>query len=395
MKIEFLDLGMQPIANNFLSNIDQAGSEYMYHLTVVFDEETNLVSLKQFVPPKMMFNDSYVYHSSLSKTMREHFSSVAKSLKEEFSPKVILEIGSNDGVFLKHFSKSNAMSIEPCGNFADLTREMGYNTLSCFWDNDSAEEVLRQRGEQDLIYAANCMCHIQDVENAFKNIAKVISKDGIFVFEDPSLFKILNRGSYDQLYGAHAYIFSVTALSNVLKNCGLDIFRVQETDVHGGSNRIFACAVGSREIENSVISSLDKERNARLNDIETYVAFADRVAQSKEQLVGLLTELKRGGNKIISYGATAKSTTVFNYCKIDTSLIDYIVDITPAKQGKFSPGMHIPVISPEEGFDESANYAFLGAWNYEKEITEKEAQFLKNGRFISHVPYVRVIGGMK
>jgi methylation protein EvaC len=389
----FLDLGKQPVANNLLNDSSQFGHEYKFNLTVNYEPETKLVSLGEFVPPEMMFNDSYVYHSSMSKTMKLHFANTANFLEQEYHPKSIVEIGSNDGVFLRHFPPTRAMSVEPCGNFANLTRDMGYNTLNCFWNDEAAEEILRIKGKQDVIYAANCMCHIQDIQNAFKNVSRVISKTGVFIFEDPSLLNMLDRGSYDQLYGAHAYIFSVTALSTILKKYNLDIFKVQEIHVHGGSNRIFACPSGSRPIEDSVKLQLKIEQASQLDCIQPYNLFAKRVAQSKTQLVELLTELKKLGSKIVGYGATAKITTVFNYCNIDTSLVDYIVDTTPSKQGKFLPGVYIPVISPETGFDHTVDYAFLGAWNYEKEIVNKEKDFLTRGRFISHIPHVRVIDG--
>ena len=390
-KIKFLDLGSQPIANNFLNNKDKIKNEYKFNLSVVFDEETKLVSLESFVKPELMFNDSYVYYSSLSETMRSHFYNVASLLKKDFSPKSILEIGSNDGVFLKNFLSNKAVSVEPCGNFARITTKMGYNTYDKFWSRELAEKITTDHGKQDLIFSANCMCHIQNLKSAFDSVAMTLSKNGVFVFEDPSIMKMMERGSYDQIYDEHAHIFSVTALQNVLNSSGLEIFKVQNLSVHGGSNRIFACPIGTRSIDISVKENLDREDSSGINSIEAYLRFSKKVRQSKNQLVQTLSELKRKGYKIVSYGATSKSTTVFNYCQIGTNLIDYIVDTTHDKQGKLSPGMHIPVVSPEEGFNATVDYAFLGAWNYEKEILNNEKEFLKNGRFITHVPHVRFV----
>ena len=390
-KVKFLDLGSQPIANNFLDNESKIKNEYKFNLSVVFDEETKLVSLESFVQPELMFNDSYVYYSSLSKTMRSHFYDTANLLKKDFSPKNVLEIGSNDGVFLKNFPFNTTISVEPCGNFARTTTAMGYTTYSKFWTKGLSETITTKHGKQDLIFSANCMCHIQDLKSAFASVSRSLSPTGVFVFEDPSLLKMMERGSYDQIYDEHAHMFSVTALQNLLKNSGLEIFKVQNITVHGGSNRIFACPEGTRKIDRSVRENLDREENAGLGSIDAYIRFSEKVSQSKTQLVQVLSELKRKGCKIVSYGATSKLTTVFNYCQIGTDLIDYIVDTTYDKQGKLSPGMHIPVISPEEGFDSTVDFAFLGAWNYEKEILSNEKEFLNNGRFISHVPYVRFI----
>lgn len=391
MKLRFLDLGRQPIANNFLSNHKTISEEYMYNLAVTFDTETKMVSLEEFVPPEMMFNDSYVYHSSMSSTMRNHFKEAAESFQKIFSPNSVLEIGSNDGVFLKNFDTTNASSVEPCGNFAQLTNDLGYYTLPVFWDSDSADNILENRGPQDLVFSANCMCHIQDLKSAFDAVSNVLTETGVFVFEDPSLLKMIERRSYDQIYDEHAHIFSVTALSNMLFNSGLEIFKVEELSVHGGSNRIYAAPAGSRKVERSVEENLQKEKKAGLDEFITYQYFSRLVEQSKNQLVNILSELKRSGKKIVSYGATSKSTTIFNYCGITTDLIDYIIDTTPAKQGKLSPGVHIPVVSPEEGFDETVDYAFLGAWNFQKEIVEKESAFVTRGKFITHVPYVKFV----
>ena len=390
-KINFLDLGMQPIANNFLSSEDQKVSEYKFHLTVEFDEETKLVSLCDFVPPEMMFNEEYVYHASMSQTMRNHFETIALALTDEFKPKTVMEIGSNDGVFINNFPTNSTIAVEPCGNFARLTSEMGYFTYAEFWNSDLAKKINIDKGKQDLIFSANCMCHIQNLDEAFDSISKILSSSGVFIFEDPSLLKMIERGSYDQIYDEHAHIFSVTALNNILLSKGIEIFRVQEMTVHGGSNRIYSCLAGSRRIEKSVYDHLEKERDSGLDNLSTYHLFSSRVHQSRDQLINLLIELKRQGKKIISYGATSKSTTVFNYCGITSELIDYIVDTTPSKQGKFSPGVHIPVISPEEGLDKNVDYAFLGAWNFENEILSKEKDFTVNNRFITHVPYVRFI----
>jgi len=392
MKNKFLDLGMQPIANNFLTDYSQVYNEYKYRLVVTFDEETKLVSLGEFVPPEMMFNESYVYHSSMSQTMRTHFSEAATDFKKEFNLKKVLEIGSNDGVFLRHFSPSVACAVEPCSNFAQMTNEMGFHTAPSFWNKKTAAQIVLERGKQDLIFSANCMCHVQELDEAFAAIKNTLSSQGVLVFEDPSLLQMIERGSYDQIYDEHAHIFSVTALRNLLDKESLEIFRVEKLSVHGGSNRIFVSHKGTREVEGSVASHLEEEHTAGLGELSAYKRFAAQVEQSKEQLVGLLRELKRTGNKIVSYGATSKSTTVFNYCGITSELIDYIVDTTPSKQEKLSPGVHIPVISPEEGFIETVDYAFLGAWNFEKEIVDKEKEFFKRGRFISHVPYVRIVG---
>lgn len=386
MKKQFLNLGKQPIANGFLYK-DQIKDEYFYNLGVAFDEETKLVTQTEYVDPPLMFNDGYVYRGSMSQTMREHF----KSLCETFSSNTkILEIGSNDGVFIKNLNPKFTVSVEPCSNFAKETQDMGYTTYPEFWTQELSNKILKNHGKQDIIFAANCICHIPDLNQTFKAIKSLLSDDGTFIFEDPSLAEVINNNSYDQIYDEHPHVFSVIALDNLLKRNGLQIVKVENLQVHGGSNRIFAKKIGSK-VDKSVELSKSYERILGLDQFKTFKRFAQRVEQSKEDLIRLLTQCKKENKKVISYGATSKSTTVFNYCNIDSELISYITDTTPEKQDKLSPGMHIPVISPEQGFDDTVDFAYLGAWNFIKEISKKEHKYLdRGGKFITHVPIVKI-----
>lgn len=386
MKKQFLNLGKQPIANGFLYK-DQIKDEYFYNLGVAFDEETKLVTQTEYVDPPLMFNDGYVYRGSMSQTMREHF----KSLCETFSSNTkILEIGSNDGVFIKNLDPKFTISVEPCSNFAKETQDMGYTTYPEFWTQELSNKILKNHGKQDIIFAANCICHIPDLDQTFNAIKSLLSDDGTFIFEDPSLAEVINNNSYDQIYDEHPHVFSVIALDNLLKRNGLQIVKVENLQVHGGSNRIFAKKIGSK-VDKSVELSKSYERILGLDQFKTFKRFAQRVEQSKEDLIRLLTQCKKENKKVISYGATSKSTTVFNYCNIDSELISYITDTTPEKQDKLSPGMHIPVISPEQGFDDTVDFAYLGAWNFIKEISKKEHKYLdRGGKFITHVPIVKI-----
>lgn len=388
-KKEFLDLGRQPIANRFL-NKDEFDNEFFFDLKVTFDEETKLVSLKEFVEPELMFNENYAYHASMSETMKNHFSTLAESLQTNFKPVNVLEIGSNDGIFIKHFNPDTSIAVEPCSNFADITNDMGYKTYAEFWTNSLSDIIREEHGKMDLIYSANCICHIHDLDDTFTAVKNLLTEDGVFIFEDPSLLRMMERGSYDQLYDEHAHIFSVIALKNILNKNGLEIFRVDNLNVHGGSNRIYVkLKESTRSIELDVLNQINEEKTFGLEVFETYELFANRVNKSKHDLVNILNDLKSNGKKVIAYGAASKATTVFNYCGIDSSLIEYITDTTPTKIGKYQPGTHIPIVSPEDGFDETVDVAYLGAWNFRTEIMNKETDYLsRGGKFITHVPQV-------
>ena len=401
MKKEFLDLGRQPIANKFLKK-EEFKDEFFFDLKVVFDDETNLVSLKDFVKPELMFNEDYTYHTSLSTPMVEHFKRTATELvdyrkKLRYKTEKVLEIGSNDGPFITNFDKKTAYCVEPCTNFALTTAHKGYNTYTDFWDTTLAKRMLGWHGKMDLIYSANCICHIQDLDDCFTAVYNLLDDKGMFVFEDPSLLEMLKRGSYDQIYDEHAHIFSVTALQNVLQKNGLTIFKVDQlNDVHGGSNRIYARKLNKNtdmiDFDEDVVKILENEKRFGVDKFETYEIFASKVQRSKDELRKILCDLSSDGFHVISLGATSKSTTVFNYCGIDSSMIDFISDTTPAKQGLYSPGMHIKVVDREKINLSDYDYAFLGAWNFVDLIRENEKDFLKNGgKFITHVPEVRII----
>jgi len=391
MKKEFLDLGRQPIANKFLKE-GEIKDEFFFDLKVVFDEETKLVSMKDFVKPEMMFNEDYKYNTSLSTPMVNHFKSVADMLAQEFKPNTVLEIGSNDGPFISNFPSETSYCVEPCDNFAKITGDMGYKTRTEFWTTELSKKIEDEIGKVDLIYSANCICHIQDLDDCFSAVANLLSDKGVFVFEDPSLLRMLERGSYDQIYDEHAHVFSVTALNNILKKNGLIIFDVDNLSVHGGSNRIYAKKPNipsDNTITENVYNNLKEEESFGVGNFETYEIFADRVKESKDELIRCLSNLRRNGKSIISIGATSKSTTVFNYCGIDDNLIDFITDTTPDKQGLLAPGSHIPVVDRDSVNLNDYDYAFLGAWNFKEVIANKESDFVQNGgQFITHVPKI-------
>ena len=188
-------------------------------------------------------------------------------------------------------------------------------------------------------------------------------------------------------------MFSVLGLNNLLEKTELEIFDVEKLTTHGGSNRVFIKKVRSnKKISNNVSKIINEELNVGMDKFETYQKFAQNVINSKNETIKIFTELKKNNAKIIGYGATYKSSTILNYCGLDTKFIDYFTDTTENKQGKFTPGTHIPILKPTDGIDSKINYVFLGAWNFKKEIFNKEKKFIeRGGKFISHVPHPQII----
>ena len=391
-KISFLDLGKHPITNNFLKT-NKPKNEFFYNLKLIYHKETKLISLDNFVPPKKMFNDKYAHRASASKTMQEAYKNLAYKIKKKFKPKSILEIGSNDGVFIKYFSNINNVGVEPCKNLADLTSKMKIKTYDKFWTFQLSNKILSKHGKFDIIYSANTISHIHNLNETFKAIENSLDFNGIFILEDPSLLKSLQKLSYDQFYDEHAYVFSITALKNITKQSGLEVFNVEELKTHGGSNRVYFKKINNKtiKISNTVNKHLLKEKNFGINKLQTYRIFANKVLKSKKNLIKIFQKLKKEKKNIIGYGATYKSSTVLNFCKIDKKFIKYFLDTTPTKAGKFTPGTHIP-IRKYNGIPSDVDYAFLGAWNFKDEIFKKEKKFIsRGGRFITHVPYPKIL----
>ena len=394
MKKIFLNLGKQPIANSFLSSISKNSlqKEYFYKLKVCFDTENFLVSVKDPVNPKIQYTDEYAHRASESETMRKAFKLTAKKLHERFKPKKVMEIGSNDGVFLRNFKKNMVIAVEPCKNLANLTRKK-FKTYPSFWDKKLSNKILIENSKIDLVFSSNTISHIPNLKETFEAVYNILSDNGVLVIEDPSLSSILKINSYDQFYDEHVYVFSALSIENTVKKYNLKLFDIEKITNHGGSLRYYICKKkGNYKSTSRLKKILNDEKKQGLNNFNTYKNFAKRVHKSKQKLIALLKNLKQKNKKIISYGATYKSTTVFNFCKIGTNFFHYVTDTTKNKQGKFTPGMHIPILSPEIGFNESVDIAYLGAWNFKKEIMKKEKEFRKRGgKFITHVPQVKII----
>ena len=392
-KINFLDLGFQPLANNYLRKSELNKKEKKYRLKIGININTKLVSINNPISSKMMFNDKYPYRSSMSKTMLKSFKNLAITINKNFKPKKILEIGSNDGSFIKNFSKKKVIGIEPCSNIEKITKKKGFNTYPLYWNLKTAKELLKKEGKVDLIYSANTISHIEDLDQVFKSINILLNDNGTLIVEDPSLLECLKKNTYDQFYNEHIYVFSLLGIENILKKHNFEIFHVQNLEIHGGSNRYF---IKKKINKGQIFSSVNKQRKKELNygiqKITTYKKFAKRVKLSKEKLKRIFLKITSKEKKIIGYGVTAKSTTILNYCKIGKRLISYFIDTTKDKQNKYTPGTKIPILKYLGFIEKDVDFVFLGAWNFQKEIFNKEKKFIKRGgKFIIHTPKPKIL----
>ena len=393
---KFLSLGPMPLANRFLREDQLSMPEPYYPLDVYYCNTCGLVQLGYTVPPEVMFKD-YPYLTSPSEPMKAHFARLAEDLIQRFNllwEGLIVDIGSNDGTLLKNFQKHNiaTLGVEPADNIAEWARSHGIETLNDFFSEGVAHKICAEKGQAKVILATNVFAHVDDLEDFLNGINCLLADDGILVIEVPYLVDLLNNLEFDTIYHEHLSYFAVRPLVTLFSRFGMGIVKVDRIGVHGGSLRLYVQKSADSLSSPSVNELLKLEMEAKLDSLDTYRKFADGVAQVREDLLSLLRALKAQGARITGYGAAAKGNTLLNYCKIGTDILDCITDTTPLKQGRYTPGMHIPVL-PESHFHEaSPDYALLLAWNYANEILQKEEKYRQaGGKFIVPIPKPRLV----
>ena len=392
-----LNFGMQPLGNGFLKAED-VQDEYFFPMQVGYSEKSMMFQLVKQPLPTKMFHDHYAFFSSTSGFMENHFKSFSSQIiKSNYLSKddpFVIELGCNDGIMLKNFSELGVrhLGIEPSLNVAKEANKKGIRTISEFFTEELAESILRDEGQVDAFFAANVMCHIPDIMGVVRGIKKLLKPTGVIMFEDPYLGDVIEKTSYDQIYDEHVFIFSALSIQYLFDLYGFELIDLLPQNTHGGSMRYVLAHKGVYPINHSVKKIIEKEKQQGLHKLSTFNIFSENVEQSKLDLVTLLKKLKAQGKKIAGYAATSKSTTVLNYCGIGPDLISYICDTTPIKQGKLSPGMHIPVVPYQSFKDNPPDYALLLAWNHAEEIMAKDKDYVANGgKWIIHVPEVKVL----
>ena len=392
----FVSFGKMPLGNGFLSP-EQFDQEYFFEMKTAFCDTCGMVQLLEQPEPEQMFHENYAFFSGTSTYMQKHFKEFAAHVQKDFmNPEdpFVVEMGSNDGIMLQNFAQKNIrhLGIEPSKNVAATAIRKGVNTISEFFNESLAQKIVREYGQADAFLAANVMCHIPYIHSIVKGIKTLLKPEGVVMFEDPYLGDVIEKTSYDQIYDEHTFLFSATSINYVFKMCGMELFDVEPQVTHGGSMRYILSHQGAFPVTDRLQQQLDKERELGLNHLDTYEKFRKNCESSRDKLVALLKDLKKEGKRVVGYGATSKSTTILNYCGITPDLIEFISDTTPTKQGKFTPGSHIPVLPYEKFKENYPDYALLFAWNHKKEIMEKESEFIKSGgKWILFVPQVEII----
>jgi methylation protein EvaC len=384
-----------PIANGFLTS-EEFAEEYFFELEVGFCSTCTMVQLVEQPDRDMMFHNNYAYFSSISLKMTAHFKDFAQLVMDNYMTNknpFVVEIGSNDGIMLRHFADKGIrhLGVEPSGNVAQVAREKGIETLCEFFEETVAEQIKAERGSADVVVAANVMCHIPYLDSVVKGVSRLLKPQGLFIFEDPYLGDIIEITSYDQIYDEHVFYFSVTSIQYLFNMYGMQVIDIMPQSVHGGSMRYIIAHKGVFSVSAKVESQIQKEEKLGLHKKEMFHKFRLKVERSRDRLVQTLKNLKQQGKRVVGYGATSKSTTVTNYCGITPDLVEFISDTTPAKQGKYSPGAHIPIKPYEEFCSRYPDVALLFAWNHGEEIIGKEKKFTDaGGEWLIYVPEVRI-----
>lgn len=394
----FADLGKSPLANSYLTARELNRAELFYPLHAYVCDECLLVQVEAVETPGNIFSD-YAYFSSYSETLLEHARQYVDRVAARFalrSDSRVIEVASNDGYLLQYFVRRGVpvLGIEPAANVAEVARERGIPTRVMFLTEATAGTLAGEGHAADLVIANNVLAHTPELNGFVRALAVLLKGDGVITVEFPHLLNLMEQTQFDTIYHEHYSYFCLLTVSRIFAAHGLFIFDVEEVATHGGSLRIYACHRESGRAQPSaqVEAIAAKERARQLDRVETYLEFQQRINAVKRDLLAFLIEARGCGKSVAAYGAPAKGNTLLNYCGIRTDLVDYTVDVSPHKQGRYLPGTHLPIYDPARIRETRPDYVLILPWNLEIEIT-KQMHFIAEwgGRFVVPIPSLRII----
>lgn len=398
LRITFVDLGMSPLCESFLSAEQLTDMEPFYPLHVFVCESCYLVQLDEFVSPEHIFTE-YAYFSSYADSWLQHAKNYTHQMIERFKlghDSFVIEVASNDGYLLQYFVEENipALGIEPAKNVAKVAIEKGVPTLTEFFGEELAQQLRNEGKSADLIAGNNVLAQVPDLNDFVAGLKILLKPNGVITIEFPHLIRLMEENQFDTIYHEHFSYFSFITTEKIFAAHGLTLFDVEELPTHGGSLRIYA-----RHTENTSlpISERAKELHSRetrlgITKMETYAAFSEQVKETKRKLLTFLIEAKRDGKTVAGYGAPGKGNTLLNYCGIRTDFVDYTVDRNPYKHGKFLPGTHIPIYPVDRIRETKPDYVLILPWNFKDEIMHQMADIRSwGGKFVIPIPEVEVI----
>ncbi len=390
--VPVIPLGPMPPINQFLRSPQDFAGERRFDLTVQMCQDCSHCQLSVALDPTAVFSD-YLYFSSMSDTFVAHGKELATDLQKRFrlaADDLVVEIASNDGAVLKSFQElpMRVLGVEPAQNIAAVSRERGLPTVADFFSHALAEKIVVEHGQARLIFGANVLAHVLDLQDVARGIKTLLAPDGVAVIEVPYLVDLLDGLAFDTIYHEHLSYFRVAVLDRLFSDAGLQLFDVERTPIHGGSIRVFVGQRNGTRTRAATVDAIISEETARcLNTAAPYVAFVERMQACRQQARAFLEDLRKNGLRVAGYGAAAKGNVFLNYCGIDTSLMPWIADRSPHKQGLYSPGMHLPIKHPDEVLIRQPDVVVILAWNFAGEIMQYlHAYAERGGRFAVLVP---------
>ena len=387
----FLNLGKQPLANAVLTK-EEFSTEKFYPLNVDICKNCHLPQLDHVVPPDILFSNYSYFTGHAGKTWTEHLTELARILSEEFHIQhndFVVDIGSNDGTLLQNF-KCRVLGFEPAKNVSEEAIKKGISTSIKYFSLDNSVMELAIFHKAQLILCTNTFAHIDNWHELFCGVKALLSEDGAFVVGVPHFLQLFLNKEYDTVYHEHLSYILVQPLETLGRLFNLNLYRVEKLPTHGGSLRLFFGK--TQRIEDSVSIIKDEEFKSGVYRAESYITFQNDVNRLATDFQKLLYQLNSENKTICGYGHPAKATVILNYCDLNPDIISYVTDLNPAKQGKFSPGTHIPIVSPDVFHSSPPDYAIMFPWNYKEEILELEKEFINNGgKFIIPLPKVEII----
>lgn len=390
-----LDLGLQPLANNLLRAEDLDKPEPKFPLRLFLCRDCRLLQIADSVPPVRLFSE-YLYFSSFSDAMLRHARQAAARYQDEFAlgpQSHIVEIASNDGYLLKNFvaAKIPCLGVEPAANIAEVARRGGVTTVAEFFTAALARKLAADGRSADLLLGNNVFAHAPDTNDFVAALGILLKPAGRIVLEFPYAADFIAKCEFDTIYHEHIFYFSLTALLPLFARHALEIFHVERLPIHGGSLRLFAGHANANAVQNSVARLLAEEQAGGVAAENYCEDFARRAGAIKSALAALLQGLKAQGKTIAAYGAAAKGSTLLNFCGLDGGMFEFVADRSTFKQGRFTPGLRIPIVPPEKLAETMPDYTLLLTWNFADEImAQQQAYRARGGRFILPVPEVRV-----
>lgn len=393
----YLDLGHTPPADQFRTKDELDLPEVWYPLRVLLCEECGLSQLSHVVDPRVLYQHDYPYESSTTATGKKHWDAFAEAVCIRLAlPKesLVVDVGSNVGILLASFREHgmNIVGIDPASNIAKIANENGILTYDEFFGHEIAETVKEKHGQATVVVGTNVFAHIDDLDAMMEATLELLAPQGVFIFESPYLQPLVDHLEYDTVYHEHLSYLSFAPVVRFAGNFGLEVFAVEESEIHGGAFRVYMARKGEREIDSSVGLLLARETGTRLNELGTLKAFAVRVEENRKAVTSLIGKLRAEGKEIVALSAPAKGMTLLNYCGITNAHLSFATEKSKLKIGRYTPGGHIPVVSDEELLSKSPDYAILLAWNFAPEIMANNSEFQKRGgKFIIPIPEPRIV----